>query len=181
MPGCSCAAGAGPEKGGVVLSKRQTEERPLRVAILTISNSRTFSDDTNGLMIQSALMAAGHQVVDYAIVKDDREAIENHIHEWVCSVDVVITSGGTGIAKRDVTLETVRPMFDKEIPEFSGMLALFAYRRACGVQALAYRSAAGVIHQCLTFCLPGQPNIIKLGMEKIIISEMNHLKDEINK
>ena len=69
-----------------------TEEHPLRAAILTISNSRTFSNDTNGLMIQSALTHAGHQVVDYQIVRDDREEITRHLHEWVCSVDVVITS-----------------------------------------------------------------------------------------
>ena len=79
----------------------------MRAAILTISNSRTFSDDTNGLLIQSLLAQHGHQVVDYQIVKDDRAEIERHLHEWVCSVDLVITSGGTGIAKRDVTVETV--------------------------------------------------------------------------
>lgn len=160
---------------------KSTEERPLRAAILTISSSRTFSDDTNGLMIQSSLTSRGHQVVDYAIVKDDKDAITRHIHEWVCSVDVVITSGGTGLAKRDVTLETLEPLFEKTIPGFSEMLMYFAYRHSCGVQAVAYRSAAGVIHQCLVFCLPGLPKLIKVGMEKIILPELFHLYTEIRK
>lgn len=160
---------------------RSTEEHPLRAAILTISNSRTFSDDTNGLMIQSALANSGHQVVDYAIVKDDRDEITRHIHEWVCSVDVVITSGGTGLAKRDVTLETIEGLMEKKLDGFSEMLTYFAYRRVCGVQALAYRSTAGVIHQCLVFCLPGLPSLIKVGMEKIILPEVFHLYTEIKK
>ncbi|KMO86677.1 molybdenum cofactor biosynthesis protein [Megasphaera cerevisiae DSM 20462] len=160
---------------------KTVEEHPLRAAILTVSNSRTFSDDTNGLMIQSALANYGHQVVDYAIAKDDKKEITQHIHNWVCSVDVVITSGGTGMAKRDVTLEAVVPMFDKELPGFSSMLTYFAYRRVCGVQALAYRSAAGLIHQCYVFCLPGLPSLIKTGMEKVILPELFHLHTEIKK
>ena len=157
------------------------EEHPLRAAILTISNSRSFSDDTNGLMIQSALANSGHQVVDYEIVKDDKDEINRHIHEWVCSVDVIITSGGTGLPKRDVTLETIMPQFEKEIQGFSEMMTYFAYRRVCGVQALAYRSAAGIIHQCLVFCLPGLPQLIKVGMDKIILPELFHLYTEIRK
>lgn len=157
------------------MAKNVTEEQSLRVALLTISNSRTFSTDTNGLAIQGYLTSHGHQVVDYAIVKDDKADIVNHIHEWVCSVDVVITSGGTGLVKRDVTIETIQPMFDKEIHGFDDMLRSFAYREECGIQSLAYRSCAGVMHQCLVFCLPGETKIIKLGMEKIIIPEMCHL------
>lgn len=160
---------------------KKIEEHPLRAAILTISNSRTFSNDTNGLMIQSAFASRGHQVVDYAIVKDDAEEIKRHLHEWVCSVDVVVMSGGTGLAKRDVTLETVTPLFDKELDGFSSMLTYFAYRRAVGVQALAYRSAAGVIHQCQVYCLPGLPSLIKIGMEKVVLPELCHLHSEIKK
>lgn len=163
------------------MAKQATEEQPLRAAILTISNSRTFSNDTNGLAIQSSLTNYGHQVVDYAIVKDDKEAIIKHIHDWTCSVDVIITSGGTGLAKRDVTIETIEPMFDKTIPAFDEMLAFFAYRADCGVQSIAYRSCAGVIHQCLVFCLPGATRLIKIGMEKIVLPEMFHLYTEMKK
>ena len=152
------------------MSRKEKEARPLRAAILTVSNSRTYSDDTNGLMIQSILTKAGHQVVDYAIVKDDGEAILNHIHEWVCSVDMVVTSGGTGLARRDVTLETLEPLFDKVIPEFNGMLTFFAYR-----------GAAGIIRQCPVFCLPGQTGVIKVGMEQLIIPEVHHIKAEMSK
>ena len=132
-----------------------------------------ISNDTNGLMIQSALTQGGHQVVDYQIVRDDREEILKHLHEWVCSVDVVITSGGTGLAKRDVTLETVEPLFDKPIPGFAGLMTAMAYRNDYGVQSLAYRSSAGVCRQCLIFCLPGLPRLIKVGMEKIILPEVS--------
>lgn len=160
---------------------KSIEEHPLRAAILTISNSRTFSSDTNGLTIQSALTKRGHQVVDYAIAKDDKDEITRYIHEWVCSVDIVITSGGTGLAKRDVTLETIEPLFDKPLPGFEAMMTYFAYRRSCGVQAMAYRCAAGLIHQCLVFCLPSRPSLIKVGMEKVILPEVFHLYSEIKK
>jgi molybdenum cofactor biosynthesis protein B len=163
------------------LNHKKTEEHPLRAAILTISNSRTFSDDTNGLLIQSLLAQHGHQVVDYQIVKDDRAEIERHLHEWVCSVDLVITSGGTGIAKRDVTVETVEALFDKTIPAFGEMMTYFAYRRVCGVQAMAYRATAGIIHQCQVYCLPALPSLIKIGMEKIVLPEVFHLYSEIKK
>ena len=163
------------------MTKTMTEEHPLRAAILTISSSRTFSNDTNGLMIQSALTQGGHQVVDYQIVRDDREEILKHLHEWVCSVDVVITSGGTGLAKRDVTLETVEPLFDKPIPGFAGLMTAMAYRNDYGVQSLAYRPSAGVCRQCLIFCLPGLPRLIKVGMEKIILPEVFHLYEQLQK
>ena len=163
------------------MSRKEKDNRPLRFAILTVSNSRTYSDDTNGLLIQSLLTKAGHQVVDYAIVKDDGEAILKHIHEWVCSVDAIVTSGGTGLALRDVTLETLEPKFDTVIPELNGMLTFLAYRRACGTEALAYRSAAGVIRQCPVFCLPGQTSLIKVGTEQLIIPEVHLIKSEISK
>lgn len=159
----------------------KSTRQPLRIAILTISNSRTFSDDTNGLMIQSCLTNYGHQVVDYAIVKDDKAAILRHIHEWVCSVDMIITSGGTGLAKRDVTLETLVPLMEKTIPGFAEMVLFFAYRKACGLEALTYRAAAGLIHQCPVFALPGLPSLIKISMEKIILPEIEHLYGEIKK
>ena len=90
------------------MSRKEKDNRPLRFAILTVSNSRTYSDDTNGLLIQSLLTKAGHQVVDYAIVKDDGEAILKHIHEWVCSVDAIVTSGGTGpVSYTHLTLPTI--------------------------------------------------------------------------
>ena len=139
------------------MSRKEKEARPLRAAILTVSNSRTYSDDTNGLMIQSILTKAGHQVVDYAIVKDDGEAILNHIHEWVCSVDMVVTSGGTGLARRDVTLETLEPLFDKVIPEFNGMLTFFAYRRACGIEALAIAALPALSVNVPCFACPDRP------------------------
>ena len=163
------------------MKKTLTDEHPLRVAILTISASRTYSNDTNGLMIQSALTQAGHQVVDYQIVRDNRDEILNHLRAWTYSVDVIITSGGTGLAKRDVTLETIEPLFDKPIPGFRELMSAMAYRNDCGVQSMAYRSVAGVSHQCLIFCLPGLPRLIKLGMEKIILPEVFHLYEEIHK
>ena len=164
-----------------MLTKKTTDEHPLRVAILTISNSRTYSNDTNGLMIQSALAQAGHQVVDYQIVRDDKDEILSHLHDWVCSVDVIITSGGTGLAKRDVTLETIEPMFEKYLPGFRELMTAMAYRNDCGIQSVAYRSSAGLVHQCLVFCLPGFPRLIKIAMEKIILPEVFHLYEEVNK
>lgn len=70
------------------------------------------------------------------------------------------------MAKRDVTIETVEALFDKKIPAFQSMMTYFAYRRACGVQAMAYRTTAGIIHQCQVYCLPGLPSLIKIGWKR---------------
>lgn len=80
-----------------------------------------------------------------------------------------------------MTLETVEPLFDKPIPGFAGLMTAMAYRNDCGVQSMAYRSSAGVCRQCLIFCLPGLPRLIKLGMEKIILPEVFHLYEELQK
>ena len=108
----------------------------------------------------------------------------SHAHYAPRICDLIYESAlqrGTGIAKRDVTLEAIEPLFEKKIPGFSEMLTYFAYRRVCGVQAMAYRSTAGLVHQCMVFCLPGLPSLIKVGMEKIILPELFHLYTEIKK
>ena len=80
-----------------------------------------------------------------------------------------------------MTIETVEALFDKKIPAFQSMMTYFAYRRACGVQAMAYRTTAGIIHQCQVYCPPGLPSLIKIGMEKVILPEAFHLYSEIKK
>ena len=85
------------------------------------------------------------------------------------------------MAKRDVTIETVEALFEKKIPAVQSRMTYFAYRRACGVQAMAYRTTAGIIHQCQVYCLPGLPSLIKIGMAKVILPEVFHLYSEIKK
>ena len=159
---------------------RDSEFSPLRIAILTVSNSRTISTDTNGLHIQSCLAEQGHQIIDYAIVKDDKEMILKYVYEWVCSVDVVVTSGGTGLAKRDVTLEAIKPLFDKEICGFGELFRLLSYKEI-GPRAMGSRTTAGLIHQALVFCLPGATRSMKLAMEKLVLPAVSSLMYETKK
>ncbi len=160
---------------------QQEKTVPLRTAILTVSDTRTFDTDRGGLSIQSYLTDRGHQVIDYAIVKDEKEKIQQYLHEWVCSVDAIIVTGGTGLAKRDVTIEAVRPLAEKEIPGFGELFRFLSYRDDIGARAMASRAFAAVICQSVVFCLPGSVKAIKLAMEKLILPELPHLVSEITK
>ena len=137
--------------------------------------------NSNRYALRTLLEGMGCEVRDLGAVEDRLDATCDALRRAAADNDLVITSGGTGIAKRDVTVETVEALFDKTIPAFGEMMTYFAYRRVCGVQAMAYRATAGIIHQCQVYCLPALPSLIKIGMEKIVLPEVFHLYSEIKK
>jgi len=159
-----------------VTQHRQASPTQLRCAVVTLSTTRTKENDTGGGGIREGLIAAGHSILWYEIVKDDAPAITAALAELraLSDLDVIVCSGGTGISPLDVTIEAARPLFDKEIPAFSVMFALLSQEQV-GMACLLSRATAGVMGNKIVFCLPGSPKACKLAMEKIILPEAGHL------
>ncbi|MBF7024710.1 MogA/MoaB family molybdenum cofactor biosynthesis protein [Staphylococcus kloosii] len=158
--------------------------RKIQSAVLTISDTRDYKTDKSGQLIKSLLAEENVEVRDeaYKIVKDEPQAIQTQIEEWLKSdVDVIITTGGTGISPRDITIETVRPLFTKEIEGFGELFRYLSYTEDVGTKALLSRAIAGTVNDKLIFCLPGSSGAVKLALNKLIKPELNHLVHELTK
>lgn len=160
-------------------------ERDINVAVVTVSDTRTKETDKGGKLVIDYLNDINAAVDDghYTIVKDDVSNICDTVTELVedSRVDVVITTGGTGIAKRDVTLEAVRPLFDKEIEGFGEIFRMLSYTEDIGSRSILSRAAAGTHGRKVIISLPGSTGAVKLAMERLILPELNHLVYELNK
>ncbi len=141
----------------------------VRVAVLTISDTRDEESDTSGHVLAERVVSAGHALADKAIVPDDVEAIRKRIKAWTTSgsVDAIVTTGGTGITGRDVTPEAIEPLFDKRIEGFSTIFHLVSYQ-SVGLSTLQSRALAGLIDGVFVFCLPGSNGAVKDGWDKVI-------------
>src|SRR6476620_4728227 len=127
---------------------------PLKIAVLTVSDTRERADDKSGALLAERVRAAGHTLAERAIVK----AIRRHVKAWIEDkfIDVVITTGGTGFTGRDVTPEAVEPLFEKRMDGFATMFLLVSERKI-GTSAIQTRATAGVANATYIFCLPGSP------------------------
>ncbi|REI12713.1 molybdenum cofactor biosynthesis protein [Staphylococcus felis] len=158
--------------------------RAIRCAVLTVSDTRTKETDKGGQLVQQLLgtINATIEPSHYRIVKDDQVEIQTVLEEWLAEdIDVVITTGGTGIAPRDVTIEVVKPLLTKEIEGFGELFRYLSYVEDVGTRALLSRAVGGTIDRKLIFCLPGSTGAVKLGLNKLILPELNHLVYEMNK
>ena len=158
--------------GGKIDTGRQI--KPVKVAVLTISDTRDEESDTSGHVLAERVTGAGHELVDKAIVRDDVMAIRAKIEAWVASgfVEAIITTGGTGITGRDVTPEAVRPMFDKEIDGFSVVFHMVSYQ-SVGLSTLQSRALAGIVKGVFVFCLPGSNGAVRDGWDKVISAQLD--------
>jgi molybdenum cofactor biosynthesis protein B len=147
---------------------------PLRIAVLTISDTRTEETDTSGGLLVSRLQAAGHELTDKAIVPDEIEAIRAKVRNWVDdeNIDLVISTGGTGFTPRDVTPEAVKPLFRREMEGYS-----LVYHQASlgtvGVSTLQSRSFARQIDATFIFCLPGSTGACRDGWDHVLALELD--------
>ncbi|AVP36475.1 MogA/MoaB family molybdenum cofactor biosynthesis protein [Staphylococcus felis] len=158
--------------------------RAIRCAVLTVSDTRTKETDKGGQLVQQLLGTINTTIEPshYRIVKDDQVEIQTVLEEWLAeNIDVVITTGGTGIAPRDVTIEVVKPLLTKEIEGFGELFRYLSYVEDVGTRALLSRAVGGTIDRKLIFCLPGSTGAVKLGLNKLILPELNHLVYEMNK
>ncbi len=135
---------------------------PVRVAILTMSDTRTPKEDASGNALSEMIREAGHEVADRSLVKDDIAMIRAKVEGWIAdpTIDVVITTGGTGFTGRDVTPEAVRPLFEKEIDGFSTVFHMISYQKI-ETSTIQSRACGGVSRGTYIFCLPGSPGACK--------------------
>jgi molybdenum cofactor biosynthesis protein B len=146
----------------------------LSIAVLTISDTRTFADDRSGNTLVERLEGAGHRLAARAIVPDDVEAIRAQVSAWIADpeVDVVITTGGTGFTGRDVTPEAVEPLFEKRMEGFSTIFHLISFQKI-GTSTLQSRATAGVANSTYIFCLPGSPGACRDGWDGILAQQLD--------
>jgi molybdenum cofactor biosynthesis protein B len=142
---------------------------PVRIAVLTVSDTRTASDDKSGDTLAKLIGEAGHQVAARAIVNDDIAAIRSTVERWLddSAVNVVITTGGTGFTGRDVTPEAVKPLFEKEIDGFSTVFHQISFQTV-GTSTIQSRACAGVARGTYVFCLPGSPGACRDAWDGIL-------------
>jgi molybdenum cofactor biosynthesis protein B len=142
---------------------------PVRIAVMTISDTRDEESDTSGALLASRVAEAGHELAGRAVVRDDVATIRRQILEWVTSgeVDAIVTTGGTGLTGRDVTPEAVQPLLDKTIDGFSVVFHMVSYQTV-GLSTLQSRALAGLIKGVFVFCLPGSNGAVKDGWDKVI-------------
>jgi molybdenum cofactor biosynthesis protein B len=147
---------------------------PLRIAVLTISDTRDEHSDTSGAFLVQQLTEAGHQLAEKRIVQDDVPSIRAAVEAWVADqeVDVIVTTGGTGFAPRDVTPEAIRPMFRREMEGFS-VLFHQASLATVGLSTLQSRAFAGQIEDTFIFCLPGSSGACRDGWDGILSLELD--------
>ena len=147
--------------------------KPVKVAVLTISDTRDEESDTSGNLLASRVKDAGHELVARGIVKDDVEEIRAQVLKWVADgAEAIVSTGGTGITGRDVTPEAIRPLFDKEIDGFSVIFHLVSYQ-SVGLSTLQWRALAGIVRGCFVFCLPGSNGAVKDGWDKVISAQLD--------
>ena len=146
-------------------ARRIDKKRPfiaMRIAVLTVSDTRTPEDDSSGASLVRMLEAAGHTLADRAIARDDIADIRARVKTWIedQAVDVIITTGGTGFTGRDVTPEAVRPLFEKEIDGFSSLFHMISYTKVA-TSTIQSRACGGVAGGTYIFSLPGSPGACK--------------------
>ena len=147
---------------------------PVRVAVLTISDTRDEESDTSGQILIDRVRAAGHEAPERAVVRDEVAAIRGIVNRWIDagSVDVILTTGGTGLTGRDVTPEALQPLFDKTIDGFSVIFHLVSYQ-SVGLSTLQSRALAGIIRGVFVFCMPGSNGAVRDGWDKVIAAQLD--------
>ena len=147
---------------------------PVRIAVLVMSDTRTLETDTSGKVLADRIDGAGHILADRKILRDDKAAIRAQVSAWIADpeVDVVITSGGTGLTGFDVTPEAIEPLFEKVIDGFSVIFHQVSYQ-SVGLSTLQSRATAGLANGTFIFCLPGSNGAVKDGWDKVISYQLD--------
>ena len=148
---------------------------PLRIAVLTVSDTRSLADDKSGATLAERIAKAGHHLAAREIVTDNIEAIRAQVQAWISdsAIDVVITTGGTGFTGRDVTPEAVEPLFEKKMDGFATLFLMVSYAKI-GTSAIQTRATAGVAGATYIFCLPGSPGACKDAWDDILVHQLDY-------
>ncbi|WP_416408224.1 molybdenum cofactor biosynthesis protein B [Agrobacterium rosae] len=148
---------------------------PVGIAVLTVSDTRTFADDKSGDTLVARIAEAGHLLVDRAIVADDKAAIQAQVQGWTLSdeIDVVITTGGTGFTGRDVTPDALEPLFEKRMDGFSAVFHRISYDKI-NTSTIQSRATAGLANSTFIFVLPGSPGACKDAWDGILKAQLDY-------
>jgi molybdenum cofactor biosynthesis protein B len=148
---------------------------PLRIAVLTVSDTRVLADDKSGTTLAERIEKAGHAVAARAIVTDDVEKIQHQVKAWIAdpAIDVVISTGGTGFTGRDVTPEALEPLFEKRMEGFATLFLMVSHAKI-GTSAIQTRATAGVAGATYIFCLPGSPGACRDAWDEILVHQLDY-------
>jgi molybdenum cofactor biosynthesis protein B len=148
---------------------------PLKIAVLTVSDSRSLADDKSGATLAERIEKAGHAVADRAIVEDEVEKIRAQLRAWIAdpAIDVIITTGGTGFTGRDVTPEAAEPLFEKRMDGFSTAFHMVSHAKI-GSSTIQSRATAGVANSTFIFCLPGSPGACRDAWDEILVHQLDY-------
>ena len=154
---------------------------PLKIAVLTMSDTRSLAEDKSGSTLVERIEKAGHVVADRAIVRDDVEVIRARVRDWIAdpAVDVIITTGGTGFTGRDVTPEAVEPLFEKRMEGFSTLFHMVSFPKI-GSSTIQSRATAGVAGATYIFCLPGSPGACRDAWDEILQYQLDYRHQPCN-
>src|SRR3954470_1269967 len=148
---------------------------PLKIAVLTVSDTREMSEDKSGATLAERIEKAGHAVAARAIVTDDVETIRARVKSWIAdpAIDVVITTGGTGFTGRDVTPEALEPLFEKRMEGFATLFLMVSAQKI-GTSAIQTRATAGVAGATYIFCVPGSPGACRDAWDEILVHQLDY-------
>ncbi|MBK8769202.1 MAG: molybdenum cofactor biosynthesis protein B [Rhizobiales bacterium] len=157
------------------ISSAPREFLPANIAVITISDTRTQENDKSGQTLADRVTGAGHMLADRLIVKDEIEDIRAAVRGLTQrdDIDVVITTGGTGLTGRDVTVEALRPLFDKEIEGFGVVFHMISFQKI-HTSTVQSRATAGVMNGTYVFCLPGSPGACKDAWDEILVHQLDY-------
>ncbi len=147
---------------------------PLNIAILTLSDSRTFENDTSGQALVDSLQAAGHKLAARELCKDEIYTSRAIVSAWIADpgIDVIISTGGTGLTRRDSTPEALKPLFDQNIEGFGELFRQLSFDEI-GSSTIQSRALAGLANQTLVFCLPGSTGACRTGWNRILKEQLD--------
>jgi len=153
-----------------------------RCAVLTLSDTRTQETDTSGQKIRDLLAGAGHVAAESRIIPDDIGALRQVMDEWLSrpDIDAILTNGGTGISRRDQTIDIIQQYIDKPLPGFGELFRMLSWEQI-GSGAMLSRAAGGISRGKIVFAMPGSTKAVDLAMTRLILPEMGHLLGELRK
>lgn len=148
---------------------------PVRIAVLTVSDTRAMADDKSGQVLVDRLLKDGHTLAGRAIIQDERDQIADQLRQWIAdkSVDVIISTGGTGLTGRDVTVEAHRDVYEKEIDAFGTVFTMISMQKI-GTSAVQSRATGGVADGTYLFALPGSPGACKDAWDGLLQAQLDY-------
>jgi molybdenum cofactor biosynthesis protein B len=176
------ASGPGPYSSTVPDEHRRHGPSSVPCAVITVSDSKTAATDRGGPAIRESLERSGHSVAWSRVVRDELLEIRSAVEAALAdpTVRAAILTGGTGVTRRDVTPEAVRPLFEKEIPGFGELFRVLSHREI-GSAAMLSRACAGTSRGKPIFALPGSPAAVRLAMDELVVRELSHLVEQLSR